>query len=93
MRITLRKGLKLLQFITYKTFSSRYDHLIPLSSQLHIHKTSVSQLLGTLVSICVAGTIIQLNRITCSLRISQSSQLNAQVSKTRIMTEKLPITE
>lgn len=54
-----------------------------------------SQLLGRLLSICVASIIIQAkqNRITCSLRISQSSQLNAQVNKTRIMIDKkLPIT-
>lgn len=38
---------------------------------------------------CKYDNTAKQNRIPCSLRIPQSSQLNAQVNKTRIMTKKV----
>lgn len=95
MRIKLRKGLKPIPFITYKPFSSKYNHIIPIELTVtHSQHFSQSVTGNTAEYLCCKyNNTAKQNRITYSLRISQSIQLNARVSKTRIMTEKLPITE
>lgn len=88
-RIKLRKGLQLLQFITYVTFSSKYNATeLKHGYASDDFSQSVTGMTFEYLS-CKHNTTAKQNRITCSLRISQSSQLNAQGNKTRIMTKKI----